>query len=342
MALSLLFICFLMTSINIWWTVLGSRVRHVKKGNRLVTNAHDRVKMLPIGNNPSVAMGWLAFVRGSLLGLALIFMSGVGLAEETPSPPLRFGITGVIVQDQHRLLEDWRDYLAARIGRPVAFVSRDRYTDTLDMLRHDKLEAAWLSDYPYILARRQVRLVAIPVYQGKPVYRAYLIVPARDKTTRSILDLRGTVFAYADTISHTGYLVPRYELAQAGKKPGSFFRKTFFTWGHHNSVEAVAAGLADGAYVDSYVWDSMQKISPKVTSQTRIVSRSSDYAFPPIVVSRSLPADDFRRFQAAMLGMSTDPAGRKLLEKLNLDGFALGKPESYDPVEKMMHAVGDK
>lgn len=321
---------------------MGGGWIHVKKGNHLVTVAHNHGGALPTGNNFSGKGGWRAFFRGLLLGLALILMNSAGQAEDVSRAPLRFGITGVIVPDQHRLLEDWRDYLSARIGRPVAFVSRDRYTDTLDMLGHDKLEVAWLSDYPYILARRRVRLVAIPVYQGKPVYRAYLIVPARDQKTRSILDLKGTVFAYADTISHTGYLIPRYELAQAGKKPGSFFRKTFFTWGHHNSVEAVAAGLADGAYVDSYVWDSMRKMSPDVTNQTRIVSRSSDYAFPPIVASRALSGEDFRHLQKALFGMSTDPEGRKLMEKLNLDGFASGKPESYDPVEKMMHAVGDK
>lgn len=271
-----------------------------------------------------------------------MFLTCLACVAWAETPPLRFGMTPAIVHDQHRLIKEWGDYLAARIGQPVEIVSRDRYSDTLEMLGQDKLDAAWLSDYPYIMVRRKVRLLAVPVHRGKPSYQGYLIVPARDKTTRSLLQLRGTVFAYADPISHTGYLIPRQELAQAGQRSNTFFRKTFFTWGHRNSVEAVAAGLADASFVDSYVWDSLQKIAPDLTAQTRIVSRSTEYAFPPIVTRGSLPSEAFRRLQAALLGMSGDPAGRQLLEKLYLDGFVQGRPELYDPVEALIHALGDK
>ena len=309
----------------------------MKECNQLVTSVKITKLSLPFGNR--IALWNPAAIRCALAGLALGLMACASRADTTP---LRFGMTPAIVHDQHRLIKEWGDYLAARIGRPVEIVSRDRYSDTLEMLGQDKLDAAWLSDYPYIIVRRKVHLLAIPVHRGKASYQGYLIVPARDKTTRSLLQLRGAVFAYADPISHTGYLIPRQELAQAGERPARFFRKTFFTWGHRNSVEAVAAGLADASFVDSYVWDCLQKISPNLTAQTRIVSRSTEYAFPPIVTRGSMPPEEFRRLQEAMLGMSADPAGRKLLEKLDLDGFTKGRPELYDPVEKLVRALGDK
>jgi len=314
----------------------------VNKRNHVVTPAENPAKSLPSGNILGRARARFPALGGRLLGFVLFLMAGIVSAAEPARPPFRFAMTAAIVHDQQALLADWRDYLASRIGRPVEIISRDRYTDTLEMLEHDRLDAAWLSTYPYILVRPKVRLVATASYQGRPAYRAYLIVSARDHSTTSLLQLRGTIFAYADTISHTGYLIPRYELARAGIKPASFFRKTFFTWGHRNSIEAVAAGLADGAYVDSYVWDSLQKIAPGVTSQTRIVSRSDEFAFPPIVANRSLSAKDFRLLQKALFHMHEDPAGKKLLEKLNLDRFAQGEARQYDSVAKMMHAVGDQ
>ncbi|MDD5295609.1 MAG: PhnD/SsuA/transferrin family substrate-binding protein [Rhodocyclaceae bacterium] len=334
--------CTIMAKIRIRPIALESPIPDVTKRNQLVTNLIHSDMPLPRGNILSLVRGWLPRCRVALLGIALIFLIPFSQAQAPSATPLRFGITGAILQEQRQLLSDWSSYLATHIGRPVEFVSRDRYTDTLDMLAHDQLEAAWVSDSPYILIRNQVRLVAVPVYHGRPLYRAYLIVQARDKATRSILQLRGTVFAYADTISHTGYLIPRYELAQAGEKPSTFFRKTFFTWGHRNSVEAVAQGLADASYVDSYVWDSMQKIAPNVTNQTRIVSRSDEFPFPPIVANRSISSEDYLRLQKTLFRMSDDPAGRQLLSRLNLDGFTQGRPENYDPVEKMMRAVGDK
>lgn len=274
--------------------------------------------------------------------MAGLMLALIGAASPAASLPLRFGITPAVMPDQGGALAELGNYLSSRLGRPVEMVSRDRYADTLEMLPQHELDVAWLSDYPYILVRNQVRLVAVPLYQGRPRYRAYLIVPASDQTSRSLLDLRGSIFAYSDPNSHTGYLIPRHELAQAGERPVSFFRKAFFTWGHRNSIEAVAQGLAQAAYVDAYVWDSLQKIAPEITGRTRIVSRSIDYAFPPIVAHHALPEPDFKRLQQALLGMSSDPAGLALLRRLNLDGFIPGKPELYDPVEKMMRALGDK
>ena len=39
--------------------------------------------------------------------------------------------------------------------------------------------------------------------------------------------------------------------------------------------------------------------------------------------------------------MKDDPAGRALLDKLNLDGFVAGTPSLYEGVADMMRDLGD-
>jgi len=255
--------------------------------------------------------------------------------------PIRFAMTPAFLHDQHALLAEWRVYLEARLKRPVEFVQRDRYRDTMDLLQQQKVEFAWLCDYPYVMLKNEVRLLSVAVNNNKPTYRSYLIVPTRDTQTRSVLDLKGSIFAYADPYSNTGYLVPRFEIKSSGADPATFFKRTFFTWSHRKVIDAVAAGLVQGASVDSYVWDSLSRVRPDITAKTRIAWKSEEYGFPPMVAHRNVPEADFKHMQDILLGMADEPQGRAMLERLNLNGFITGTPRLYDRVAEMMRLFGE-
>ncbi|MHB1592141.1 MAG: substrate-binding domain-containing protein [Sulfuricella sp.] len=275
--------------------------------------------------------------RRLFLGLPLLLVAGISHATDKP---LRIGFTPALLNDQYALLVMWRDYLQRSMKRPVEFVQRDSYRETMDLLQQHKLDFAWVCDYPYVLMGDKVRLLAVPVSHGKPVYRAYLIVSAKDTHTHSIEDLKGAVFAYADPLSNTGHLVPRFDIKQAGYDPGTFFRRTFFTWSHRKAIEAVASGLAQGAAVDSYVWESLAKVSPGLTAKTRVVKQSETFGFPPFVANSSVSQADFDAMRAALLDMSKNSAGQALLAKLNLDGFIAGSPDLYKSVAHMAATIG--
>ena len=277
--------------------------------------------------------------RRTFLGLPLLLVAGTCLSADKP---LRVGMTPAFLHDQLALLAVWRDYLQQTLKRPVEFVQRDRYRETMDLLQQHKLDFAWVCDYPYVSMGNEVRLLAVPVNQGKPIYRSYLIVPAKDTHTRSIEDLKGAVFTYADPLSNTGYLAPRFDIKQAGHDPATFFRRTFFTWSHRKAIEAVASGLAQGAAVDSYVWQSLEKVSPGLTARTRVVKQSEPFGFPPFVANRSVDQADFDAMRAALLDMSHNPAGQALLAKLNLDGFVAGSPDLYKSVARMAASFGQR
>jgi phosphonate transport system substrate-binding protein len=152
-------------------------------------------------------------------------------------------------------------------------------------------------------------------------------VPSSDQETTSIADLGGKIYAFSDPDSNSGWLVPNSQLFRLGKDPATFFRKTFFTWGHPRVVDAVAVGLAQGGSVDGYVWDTLQIRHPELTKQTRIAHRSIKYGFPPFVTRSQLPAADFKQLQEVLVAMKANSIGQSLLRKLNLDGFQVA-PES--------------
>jgi len=281
-----------------------------------------------------------SLIRILLLLLVLPYASASLAAKPTADTPIRIGLTPVFLDDQTAFVNDWREYMERHLKRPVVFVQRGSYREIVDMLREGKLDFAWLCGYPYVRNKKHFRLVAVPLYQGEPLYRSYLIVPSSDKQTRSLADLRWKIFAFSDPDSNSGHLYTEYLLAKQEESPSSFFSRTFFTWSHRKVVEAVASGLAQGGAVDGYVWDTLALSHPELTAQTRIVNRSPQFGHPPIVANNATSKRDIAAMQRVLLHMAHDTYGQLLLSYLNLDGFVLGENHLFDGIEEMSMFVG--
>ena len=277
--------------------------------------------------------------RRSVLAAALAAPWLPAARADDALPALRVGLTPVFLDNQVAFLNQWRRYLETRLQRPVQFVQRGSYRDVVVLLLQGQLDFAWLCGYPYVRNTARLRLLAVPLYRGAPLYQSYLIVPARDTTTTTLLDLRGKVFAYSDPDSNSGHLYTQYSLLQRRESPSTFFAKTFFTWGHRKVVDAVAVGLAQGGAVDGYVWDTLALLHPGPTARTRIVERSPTFGFPPFVARASIGTPEFASMQSVLLRMRGDAEGAALLQRLNLDGFEPGTPALFDGVRAMSRLV---
>lgn len=276
--------------------------------------------------------------RRAVLAAALA-VAGSRVARAEHDPPARIGLTPVFLDSRVSFLTQWRGYLERHLGRNVQFVQRGSYRDIVNLLLQGQIDFAWLCGYPYVRHQRQLSLLAVPLYQGQPLYRSYLIVPATDRSSSALLDLRGKVFAFSDPDSNSGHLFTMYSLLRQRETPARFFSRTFFTWGHRKVVDAVGVGLAQGGAVDGYVWDTLVRLHPESTSRTRIVERSPAFGFPPFVARASVPRDELRTLQSVLVGMADDAQGRALLAQLNLEGFVNGRPELYDDVAAMSRLV---
>lgn len=272
-------------------------------------------------------------------------LSAAALAARTASAAtvargsVRIGLTPVFLDDQVSFTARWRRWFEDKLERPVTFVQRGNYREVVDLVRGGKIDFAWLCGYPYVRHRHEMKLVAVPLWRGQPLYQSYVIADAQNAGIRSLADMRGTVFAYSDPDSNSGYLYPQYALRTASEDPATFFSRTFFTWAHRKVVEAVSIGLASGGAVDGYVWETLAETSPELARGTRIVERSPFLGYPPFVARQDIPRADLERMRALLLGMADDVQGAALLARLRLDGFVAGSPGLYDGIARMMEKV---
>lgn len=272
---------------------------------------------------------------GGLLGLPF---GAVAVPPFAARERLRIGLTPVILADQVAFLSRWAAYLESRTEVDVSFIARDSYQNVLDLLFSGQVDAAWICGYPFVRFEQELKLLAVPLYRGEPLYQAYLIRPAGSVDISSWADLRARVLAYSDPLSNSGWLVAQAQLGKAGVAPRDL-RRGFFTHSHRNVAEAVAARLAHAGSIDGYVWETMKAQGMTAVQKTEVVWRSDNFGFPPLVTRRNPTHERIHDLKRALLGMSDDASGKALLQSLNLTGFSSGSPTLFDSIRRQAQQV---
>ncbi len=270
------------------------------------------------------------------------------LPAELPSEviPLRVAVAAVISpKGTAESYQPLLDYLSAQLNRPVELVQRRTYAEINDLVESGFVDLAFVCTSAYVAGRDKfgMELLAAPHVNGETVYYSMLIVP-RDSPAQSMPDLRGKVFAFTDPMSNSGRVYPTYLVKQLGSTPEQFFARTFFTYSHDDAIRAVAAGLADGAAVDSLVYSFAVSRDPVLGEKTRIIHRSPPFGIPPVVVSPNVRPQLKAELQALLLGMADealrDPRAQNALRTMGVDRFVPIDDSAYDSVRDLLKAVG--
>ena len=294
-----------------------------------------------------------------MIGVTLSILLGLsGCGDERPTVDLKGDSSGGksstrVVKDHRATLrvavgamlspQITREYyqhlmklIAERVGRRAIFSQRRTYAEINEMVKAHEVDVAFVCSGPYTKGHQDfgMEILAIPVVNKQRTYHSYIIAQS-DSHMKSFDDLKGRRFAFTDPNSNTGCLVPNYMLAKRGETPESYFRETFFTHSHDNSIKAVAQGLADGAAVDSLIWEFMNTVNPTDTSQTKIIEKSKPYGIPPIVVHPNLDGNLKHRLKSVFLSIHEDEEAAPLLQHIQIDRFVEGNDALYESVREM-------
>ena len=273
----------------------------------------------------------------TLVSATGVLSAGPGVADEDRI--LRFGLTPVFLNNDLELLAALQAYLSQSTGKTIQLVTRRTYQEVTALLVSGELDAAWICGYPFVKFRDELDLVAVPDWNGKPLYQSYLIVGS-DREVDGVGGLRGDIHAFSDPDSNSGYLVTQALLHDLGYTPNRFFRDAMFTYSHRNVIRAVASRLAQSGSVDGYVWEVMREIEPNLVNRTRILRKSEWLGFPPIAAGKRVSGSEkIAALSNALLSMHSTAAGREVLHMLRLTGFSQPGVEIFDTIAAKVDAL---
>lgn len=270
-----------------------------------------------------------------VMGIVLLC---TGVMPARAAEPVKIGVAAMISpKETVKYYKQLIDYVGTKLGRPVEMVHKENYDEMDNLLERGDVSLAFLCSGPYVKdkAKFGAELLVAPQSYGQPFYFAYIIVH-KDSPFTDMAGLRGKKFAFTDPKSNTGKLVPTYMIAKEfNETPEKFFSEVMFTRSHDKSIAAVAMKLADGASIDSLIYDYAAKKNPAQTADTRIIRKSPPYGIPPIVVKKGMDPMLKDKIKNIFLNMHKDEAGKAILDGIMVDKFIVPKDSDYNAVREM-------
>lgn len=250
-------------------------------------------------------------------------------------------------KDSIEYYEGMIQYISKKLGGPVKIVHRRTYREINDMIKNGEIDFAFVCSGPYVEGNNEfgMKLLVAPEAYGGNTYYSYIIVPM-NSSYENISFLRGKRFAFTDPLSNSGKLYPAYKLSLINETSESFFgvdengrNNYFYTYSHDNSIIAVAEQLAEGAAINSQVYEYMKIKKPDIISKTRIIEISPPFANPPVVVSKDIDPFLEQKLKDIFLNMDKDEEGKKILSNVMIDRFITINDSAYNSIREMRERI---
>lgn len=255
-------------------------------------------------------------------------------------PEVRIGISsaeneaGAIARHQPLV-----EYLSTKLGVPAKLYRVSDYAGLVEAMRADQLEFSRFGPAVYALGRRILGDKLEPLFRdvdqhGQEGYFSVVLVRA-ESPYRSVADLKGKSFAFADPNSTSGYAFPAYFLRKQGLDPQSHFGGTVFSGGHDNSVLALVRGQFDG--VATYEVNANAGVAQRLAERgmiakgsTRVIWTSPLIPSSPFCTRANLPAGLKTTYVAAMNAMKDEaPEVWKTFTDGHVSRYAPARHEDY-------------
>ncbi len=251
--------------------------------------------------------------------------------------PLRIALASVLSPNEtigyYRTIAD---HISHHTGRKVTLIQRKTYSDIILLMSNGDVDVAFFSTgaYASYQGMNEIELLVMAHYMGNSLYQTDVVVH-KDSQITSIEELQGKVFAFTDPLSYSGHLVILDVLNHNHTTPERFFSRYFYTYNHDKSLWAVANKIADGASLDSQIYEYAKEKKPELTENIRIIKSLGPAPTGPVVISKKVSREQVKQLQDVFLSMHTDPETAKALRGLMIDKFVVPVPELYEPLRNL-------
>ncbi len=228
-------------------------------------------------------------------------------------------------------------YLTRATGRKIELQLEKSYRDVVDSLGRGKIFFALLGPLTYLDAYK--RYDAPPIAKaktarGETFFRSVIVSDADGRITE-LPHLVDKKFAFGALWSTSGNLIPRYMLAWAGIHLDNL--QEYRNYGYNDTVaKKIISGEFDAGAI------SLSTALRYLPHGLRIIATSDPIPTGPVVVSPKAPYPLTRKVQQALLGLSDNDDGRKVLAKLDADlqgGFVAASDADYAGIRRMINEV---
>lgn len=280
----------------------------------------------------------MSFIKkATSIVVGLGFVASLALATDRSSWPkeLNFGVIptagSAVIGEKYELLVN---YLEKRLGRKVNLQIAGDYTGTITSMTHKHTDFAHLGPQSYVEAARRANAQAIAMYvnedTGLAGYRG-VIITKKGSNLKSLEDVKGKVWAFTESQSTSGTLIPTVMFQKKGIDPQKYFKKVIYSGNHEASTLSVKAGRVDVASTCNTCFD--EGVGKKWKREDfNFIWESELIPSDPIAIRKDLPSSLKDEVQKAFIEYN-DPKG---LKDLGIKKYVEAKDSTYDSIRELM------
>ncbi|WP_067730282.1 phosphate/phosphite/phosphonate ABC transporter substrate-binding protein [Oceanobacillus damuensis] len=238
-------------------------------------------------------------------------------------------------------VEPLADRLGEELGIEVQGQVMTNYNALVEAMGANQVQVGFIPAFGYVLANEQydVEVILKSIRYGSGTYKAQYVVRS-DSGIESLADLEGTVWAYGDQGSTSGYLFPASQLMEefgydtAAELESNFFSGTVQTGGHDNSAIAVLEGDADVATTFDDVRTELEEEYPTVMEELSILGYTDEIPNDTISVTKELPDEFVQEIKDVFLSFNEDEEMIQIMNDVyNWDEIDEASDEEYQVVK---------
>lgn len=227
------------------------------------------------------------------------------------------------------------------------FAIPQSYVAVVEAFGTDRADVASLNTFGYIMANERYGTEALirVIRYGSDSYKSQIIA-RKDGPIKSLEDINGKKFAYVDSASTSGYLLPAKFLFDRKVKPES----TVFAKKHDNVITMVYQGQVDAGATfytppeNGVIQDARRLVKtqfPDVEEEIKIVELTSEIPNDPIVFRKGLPPEMKTTIRDALIKFIKTPEGKKaFLDLYGVTDFVKATDADYDSVREILKTLG--
>ena len=220
--------------------------------------------------------------------------------------------------------------LLQRVGQEAGLCFELRVSPTIPEFEQKLLkgepEFVFLNPYHAVLAHQKKKYQPL-LADSEDLLTGILVVRA-DSPIKSLDELKGKNVSFPAPNAFAASLLIRAELAKKKIDINPVFVKT-----HSNVYRSV---IGKDALAGGGVNNTLDNEAPEVRQQLRVLFETPAYTPHPVATHPSVPAAVRERFLKAMLKLTQDDDGRKLLDSINLHKpQAVTYAKHYKPLESL-------
>ena len=254
-------------------------------------------------------------------------------------------VMGFVPSQDSDTIADTVEPLAERLGEELGVEVQGQvmtnYTALVEAMGSNQVHIGFIPAFGYVQAKEEydIEVILKSIRHGSDTYKAQYLVRS-DSGIESLADLEGTVWAYGDQGSTSGYLFPANQLMEefgidnASALESEFFSGTLQTGGHDNSAIAVYEGDADVATTFDDVRTQLEEEYPDIMEKLTVLGYTDEIPNDTISVTKELDKDFVQKIKDVFLSFNDDDEMIQIMNEVyNWDAISEASDEEYQIVK---------